>query len=77
VRRTWGETGETSSPSAWVGRSLREIDCRARYGVAVLAVQRTGTADWNPEVPDPDRPLVRDDRLVLAGPPRARPRTWS
>src|SRR5207302_36409 len=25
-------------PQRWVGRTLREIDCRARYGVAVLVV---------------------------------------
>src|SRR5204862_7021672 len=25
-------------PASWVGRSLREIDCRARCGVPVLAV---------------------------------------
>jgi len=29
-------------PERWVGRSLRELDCRARYGVTVLAVQPRG-----------------------------------
>jgi len=54
-------------PQHWVGRSLREIDCRARYGVAVLAVHPRGGAGAGYEVPDPDRPLEADDVLVLAG----------
>jgi len=55
-------------PEHWVGRTLREIDCRARYGVAVLAVQRSGQGDdGGYELPDPDRALAPRDVLVLAG----------
>jgi len=56
-----------SAPRAWVGRSLREIDCRARHGVAVLAVQPAGRVEPGYEVPDPDRPFAAHDTLVLAG----------
>src|SRR5262245_38128932 len=55
------------APASWVGRSLREIDCRARYGVTVLAVERDAERGHGYEIPDPDRPLAPEDRLVLAG----------
>jgi chloride channel protein, CIC family len=54
-------------PPRWVGHSLRELDCRARFGVAVLAVHRSGRADQAYELPDPARPLAAGDRLVVAG----------
>jgi K+/H+ antiporter YhaU regulatory subunit KhtT len=55
-------------PQGWVGRSLRDIDCRARYGVAVLAVHsRVQQEERGYELPDPDRPLEPGDVLVLAG----------
>ncbi|HZP40949.1 MAG TPA: CBS domain-containing protein, partial [Candidatus Binatia bacterium] len=52
-------------PPPWVGRSLRDLDCRARFGVAVLAVRHRGARDW--ELPDPARPLEAGDVLVMAG----------
>jgi trk/ktr system potassium uptake protein len=54
------------APRSWIGRSLRSIDCRARYGVAVLAVQHDA-GDPAYAMPDPDRPLAAGDRLVVAG----------
>jgi len=55
-------------PARWVGLSLRELDCRARYGVTVLAVQPRGReAEGGYEIPDPNRPLAPGDMLVLAG----------
>jgi CIC family chloride channel protein len=60
----------TAVPRGWVGRSLREIDCRAHYGVAVLAVHPNGQEpERGYELPDPDRPLAAEDTLVLAGSP--------
>ena len=53
-------------PPRWVGCSLRDLDCRARFGVAVLAVHSAGGSEAY-ELPDPNRPLARGDRLVLAG----------
>ncbi len=55
-------------PAEWVGRSLREIDCRRRLGLAVLAVRSgAATADGLYELPDPNRRLTRGDQLVIAG----------
>jgi len=53
-------------PRSWAGRTLRDIQSRVRYGVAVLAVQHDA-ADAAYEMPDPDRPLAAGDRLVVAG----------
>ena len=58
-------------PPEWVGRSLRDLDCRARHGVSVLAVQGDATPGHAFEVPDPDRILQSSESLVLAGPDAA------
>jgi CIC family chloride channel protein len=50
-----------------VGRSLRELDLRARLGVIVYAVR---DRDGQSMVPDPDRPLAADQTLVVFGPER-------
>jgi CIC family chloride channel protein len=54
-------------PAQWIGRSLREIDCRGRFGVTVLAMCTGADQHRDYEVPDPDRRLVLGDMLVLAG----------
>jgi CIC family chloride channel protein len=54
-------------PRDWIGETLRQLDCRARYGVTVLAVHPAGEAAERYDVPDPDRPLAPGDRVVLAG----------
>jgi CIC family chloride channel protein len=57
-------------PQGWARRSLREIDCRGHYGVAVLAVRPVGRqGEGGFELPDPDRPLSPGDALVVAGIP--------
>ncbi|MCC6764470.1 MAG: chloride channel protein [Deltaproteobacteria bacterium] len=55
-------------PRGWDGRTLRELDCRARFGVSVLAVERRDDPGHTFEVPDPDHALAAGDTLVLAGP---------
>jgi CIC family chloride channel protein len=55
-------------PARWVGRTLREIDCRARYGVTVVALRRKQGRGTEPyELPDPDRAIGAGDVLVFAG----------
>jgi chloride channel protein, CIC family len=55
-------------PQQWVGRTLRELDCRVRYGVVVVAVHPAGRKDGDGyEMPDPDRPLASGDTLIVAG----------
>jgi CIC family chloride channel protein len=58
-------------PRAWVGRSLRDLDCRTRYGITVLARRPAGEDADAYEVPDPSRPLAAGDVLVVVGPPEA------
>jgi CIC family chloride channel protein len=54
-------------PPDWIGRSLRDVDCRARFGVAVLAVRRRDAGDRVWDLPDPARALERGDVLMMAG----------
>jgi CIC family chloride channel protein len=58
-------------PAQWLGHSLRELDCRARFGVTVLAVQDDDKPGGTFEVPDPDRALHDHESLVIAGPAAA------
>jgi len=55
-------------PESWDGRTLRQLDCRAQYGVSVLAVEPRDKPGHTFEVPDPDRRLEAGDTLVIAGP---------
>jgi CBS domain-containing protein len=55
-------------PASWDGRTLRELDCRAQFGVSVLAVEPRDEPGHTFEVPDPDRRLEAGDTLVIAGP---------
>lgn len=52
-------------PSEWVGKTLRDLDLRAVHNVSVVAVRSPGFDD---ALPDPVRPLAKDDRLVVVGP---------
>jgi CIC family chloride channel protein len=58
-------------PPQWFGRSLRKLDCRARFGVSVLAVQADDKPGSMFEVPDPDRVLHDGESMVIAGPDAA------
>ena len=59
---------EVETPETFVGRSLREIDLRSRYGINALAIRCRGVTRVNPS---PDDALASGDILVLLGPPRA------
>jgi CIC family chloride channel protein len=58
-------------PAGAVGRTLRELDARTRYGVSVLAVQDTTVPDSGFEPCEPDRKLRVTDRVIIAGSPAA------
>lgn len=60
---------ELEAPRAFAGRSLREIDLRARHGVQVLLLRRP--ADDSMRVPTPDERVALGDVLVVAGPGEA------
>jgi di/tricarboxylate transporter len=51
--------------SPLIGRALREIDFRERFGMNVLAIERAGSGDRQPR---PDDPLRAGDRLLVQGP---------
>jgi chloride channel protein, CIC family len=54
-------------PRGLVGKTLREIDVRSRFGVSVLAVQSGGDADGGFSPSSPDRPFQADDVILVAG----------
>jgi Kef-type K+ transport system membrane component KefB/Trk K+ transport system NAD-binding subunit len=47
----------------WAGHTLADLRLPARFGISALAILRLDRF----EAPDPSRPLVPEDRLVLAG----------
>ena len=58
---------------AMVGRTLRELDLRARYHVNVVSIRTSRYDHGQPDtdVPDPERQLQASDSLVLVGPKSA------
>lgn len=50
--------------SPLIGRTLREIDFRGRFGLNVLAIEREGSGDRQPH---PAMPLQAGDRLLVQG----------
>ena len=55
---------ERSVPGAWVGKSLRMLNIRAKYGVSVIALRR---AERLAVAPHPDDLFQKGDMLVLLG----------
>ena len=56
---------ELEAPLGWVGKTIRELELRSRYGANILAL-RKGEELLIP--PDIDSPITRDDTFVLLGP---------
>ncbi len=55
---------ERNVPAAWVGKNLRTLNIRAKYGVSVIALHR---ADRLAVAPHPDDLFQAGDMLVLIG----------
>ena len=55
---------ELQTPSEWCGKSIRELDIRAKYGVNVIAVRENGKVHVTV---DANRPLNEHITLVLLG----------
>lgn len=56
---------EIRTPAPWIGKNLREIDVRAKYGVTVIALRK---ADGDLTVfIRPDYTLEQDDVLMILG----------
>ena len=61
---------EIPAPQRFAGRSLREIELRARYGLTLIAIKRRANADEEATTnvaPDPDERIRPDDTLALVG----------
>jgi hypothetical protein len=54
-------------PESANGKTLRQLDPRARFGVSVLAVQGAADTDSGFTTVAPDQPLRQGDLLVAAG----------
>lgn len=58
-----------SVPAGFVGKTLQDLDLRARYRTTVLAIRsRTDHGGSEDRLPEPDQPLAEGDTLILAGP---------
>lgn len=57
---------EMTVPNAWTGKSLRELQLRARHNISVIAVHDVILDEMIP-VPDPDALLKDSDTLLVAG----------
>lgn len=55
---------EIQLPAAWVGKSIRTLNIRAKYGVNIIAIRENGTINV---VPDADEPLAEGCVLVAVG----------
>lgn len=55
---------EMSVPKKWIGKTLRELDVRARYGVSIMAVKNGVDINISP---DPESILSDEDVLVIIG----------
>ena len=49
---------------AWEGKSLRELNLRAKYKINVIGIKKEDGFDVNP---DADEPLNMNDELVAIG----------
>ncbi len=60
---------EIDAPGELVGRSIRELDVRARYGAQILVLHRSSPAggDTLTVIPEPDTVVERGDRMVVVG----------
>src|SRR6202040_1166282 len=54
-------------PANAVGKTVRQLDPRARFSVTVLAVQDANNPDGGFAPITPDRPLKEGDELIAAG----------
>lgn len=55
---------DVPAPEKWVGKSLRELNVRAKLGVNIIAVENNGKTDVSPAA---DYVIRRGDTLVVLG----------
>lgn len=55
---------EISISKKWIGKTLKELNFRAKYGINVLAIKKNNIFNANP---NPEEKLSKDDLLLIAG----------
>lgn len=55
---------DVPAPASWVGKTLRELNVRAKVGVNILAIKHKGNINISPS---PDAPVQEADVLVVLG----------
>ena len=55
---------EVSVPSAWIGKTVGDINIRKKYSINILGIKRNGIADVNI---DSDTVLPGDGTLLVLG----------
>jgi CIC family chloride channel protein len=59
---------EIAAPRTFVGKSIKELDIRAKYGVDVILIRKnTEQGSKIKAIPNPDYKFSYDDSLVIAG----------
>ncbi len=55
---------EIVTPQSWVGKSLKDLNIRVKYGISVMAVKRNSSINVSPKA---DYVIKEDDLLVIIG----------
>ncbi len=55
---------EINTPHIWVGKTIRQTDARAKYGVNIVAISRNGQMMVTPS---PDETLLEEDAVIVIG----------
>ena len=55
---------EIPAPKGWVGKSLKELNVRAKLGVNIIAVEKCGKINVSPSA---DYPIEAEDIMVVLG----------
>ncbi len=59
---------EVRPPKSFIGKSIKELNIRARFGVDVLSIKtKEKWGDKIKAIPSPDYVIQKNDRLVIAG----------
>lgn len=55
---------EIALPESWVGRTIKNLDIRAKYGLNIIAIKSHNQINISP---DPDERFEKDDIIVVLG----------
>lgn len=58
------EIVEITTPASWIGKTIRELNIRAKYGVNIIAVRDESGLQVSPS---PDEPIQEKSAMVLLG----------